>query len=168
MARSNTPSSSNSSNAFWRNGSVLARVLGWICRLALAGIFLYAGFVKLYPTINLYKFMMDISTYQLLPDWGVQFVAYTLPPFEVALGLLLLSGWKLRYSAAVAGALLTAFMVAMGITYARGIEAACGCFGSDEIISPYTLARDSGILLMAIFLTVHAWRSRPAPATPAG
>jgi uncharacterized membrane protein YphA (DoxX/SURF4 family) len=136
---------------------VLVRLLVWASRIVLGGLFIYAGFTKLQ---HRYLFEVTVDTYQLLPSWGVIVVAAVLPWLEIALGLLLLAGWKLRYVAAFTGLLLGAFLVAMGITYARGIEANCGCFGFGEPITPRSLARDSGLLLMAVFLAVTAWRAR--------
>ncbi|MFQ5817480.1 MAG: MauE/DoxX family redox-associated membrane protein [Terriglobia bacterium] len=131
-----------------------------LARLVLAAIFLYAGFTKgLYPFEEPFLFAIAVSSYQLLPEWAVIFVSRALPWLEIALGLVLLVGWKLRYVAAFTALLLTAFMVAMGITYARGIEADCGCFGFGEPISPLTLARDSLFLGLAFYLAVSAWRA---------
>ena len=147
---------------------MVLRVLSWIFRFGLAGIFIYAGGVKMWPPIQRDFFMMDLSTYQLLPEWAIVFIAYALPPFEVLLGLLLLSGWKLRYSSAASALLLLGFMGVMLFTYLRGVEANCGCFGDGEPISPWTLTRDSLILVPAIFLIVYSWRLRPpSQATPA-
>ena len=142
------------------------KVLQWVCRLAVGGLFIYAGFTKVYPIEQRLLFELAISAYELLPVKGVIAVAYVLPWLEIALGLFLLTGWKLRYFATFAALLLGAFMAAMLSTYARGIEADCGCFGLGEPISPLTLVRDSGILLMAIFVAVYAWR-RPARASSA-
>ncbi|MBI4466825.1 MAG: DoxX family protein [Acidobacteria bacterium] len=144
-----------------------ARVLQWICRLALAGVFLLAGFSKVYPAGRAFSFEMTLSTYQLLPVWGVIVVARTLPWLEMGLALVLLLGWKPRYVVTFTALLLTLFMAAMGITYARGIEANCGCFGLGEPISPATLARDSVFLLMAIYLAAVAWQRPPAAAAAA-
>lgn len=144
------------------------RIFSWVFRFALAAIFIYAGAVKMYPPIQRDFFMMDLSTYQLLPTWAIVAVAYALPPFEVLLGLLLLSGWKLRYSSAASALLLLGFMGVMLFTYLRGVEANCGCFGDGEPISAWTLTRDSLILVPAIFLIVYSWRLRPqSRATPA-
>ena len=145
----------------------MARVLAWLCRLALAGIFIYAGVVKMFPPIKRDLFMLDLSTYQLLPLWAIVAVAWILPPFEIALGFTLLSGWKLRYAAAASGLLLLMFIAVMFLTYMRGIAANCGCFGDGEQIGPRTLLRDSLIILPAIFLTVYAWRLRPRSASAA-
>ena len=145
----------------------ISTILAWLCRLALAGIFIYAGVVKMFPPIKRDLFMLDLSTYQLLPLWAIVAVAWVLPPFEIALGLALLSGWKLRYAAAISGLLLAMFIGVMLITYMRGIAANCGCFGDGEQIGPRTLVRDSLILLPAIFLTLYTWLLRPRSASPA-
>lgn len=134
------------------------KVFELICRLVLGGLFVYAGFTKLYPPENRLLFEMAVSSYQLLPVPIVIVVAYVLPWVEVTLGVFLMAGWKLRYFATFAALLLGAFIAAMGITYARGIEADCGCFGLGEPISPFTLLRDSGVLVIALFLAVYAWR----------
>ncbi len=143
------------------------KVLYWISRLGLGLLFIYAGFTKLYPPENRLLFEMAVSAYQILPVPGVIAVARVLPWFEIALGLLLLVGWKLRYFATVAAVLLGIFIGAMTITYLRGIEADCGCFGLGEPITPKTLLRDTGILLLAVFLAVRAWRAKSGAVAPA-
>lgn len=144
------------------------RILRWVARLVLAGIFFYAGVSKLYPLERRFQFEITLSSYQLLPEWAVIAAAWTLPRLEIALALLLLVGWKLRYVAGFTALLLTAFMGAMGITYARGIEANCGCFGLGEPISPTTLARDSIFLVLAFYLTISAWRAARLAPPPVG
>ena len=137
------------------------RVLQWICRIVLGALFVYAGYTKV--THHL-LFAMTVDTYQLLPVWGVRLVAAVLPWLEIVLGALLLVGWKLQYFGTFTALLLAAFIAAMSITYARGIEANCGCFGLGEPITPYTLTRDSFMLAMAVYMAVTAWRWRAAPA----
>ena len=139
------------------------RVFGWIARLGLGALFIYAGYAKLR---NPFVFEMAVDGYQLLPPAGVIVVARGLPWLEVVLGLVLWTGWKLPYSAAFTTLLLGAFLVMMGITYARGIEAACGCFGTSEPISPRTLARDSLIFAAAAALAGRAWWQRRRKAEP--
>ena len=140
------------------------RILEWIARLGLGALFIYAGYAKLqHPFI----FEMAVDGYQLLPPTGVIIVARGLPWLEVVLGLVLWTGWKLPYSATFTALLLGVFLVMMGITYARGIEAACGCFGTSEPISPRTLARDSLIFAAAAVLAGRAWRQRRRKSEPA-
>lgn len=140
---------------------MLLRVLEWFCRLVLGALFFFAGYTKLG---NPFLFEMAVDTYQLLPPAGVIVVARALPWLEIVLGMLLLRGWKLNYVATFTALLMGAFLLAMSITYARGIEANCGCFGFDEPISPQTLARDSLLFAFAVFLAIYAWRKNKLPA----
>jgi hypothetical protein len=62
------------------------------------------------------------------------------------------------------------FLALMAISFARGVEAQCGCFGGGEPVSPWTLTRDSMMFLVAVYLTVYSWkirRPRAAIAAPA-
>ena len=153
-------------------------VLHWAARLFLGGIFVYAGYTKInwadVTTVQL-QFSSAIEAYQLLPLWSVWYVTHYLPWIEVVLGMMILSGWKLRWFAAGGAGLLGSFIFAMAITYARGIDADCGCFGLGEKISPFTLLRDSLFMIPAVFLAWQAWRSDdkkttetpPPPQAPA-
>jgi uncharacterized membrane protein YphA (DoxX/SURF4 family) len=133
----------------------MAAILQWGCRLFVGGLFVFAGFSKLgHP----FEFEMAIESYQILPVWGVIAVARMLPSLEVLLGVLLLIGWKLHWFSSIATALLAFFLATMAITYSRGVEATCGCFGMGEPVSPRTLLRDTLFLLPAIYLSVVAWR----------
>ncbi len=59
--------------------------------------------------------------------------------------------------AGFAVAFLAFFIGVMLVTYLRGIEADCGCFGIGERISPFTLVRDTLFILPALFLVVQPW-----------
>ena len=133
------------------------KILEWSCQLFLGGLFIAAGYAKIAEP---FQFELALESYQLLPVWGVIAVARTLPWLEVALGMLLLRGWQLRWFAAFSAALLGFFLATMAITYSRGIEATCGCFGLGEPVSPRTLARDSGFFLAAAYLTASSWKRR--------
>ena len=150
--------------------TVALKILHWLCRLILAGIFLYSGYVKIQEPL---QFAVAISGYKLVPENLIFPLATYLPWLEVALGLGILIGWKIRYFSLAAAALLLFFIVVLTITISRGIEANCGCFSLDERISPKTIARDSLILIPALFLIAEdrlrkRWqKSEPAPVAPA-
>ena len=127
-------------------------ILRWACRIILAGIFLYSGYSKMQSTL---QFAAVLSQYQLVPADLVLPLAAYLPWAEIALGLFLLTGWKTRLAAWIAAALLFVFIIAMTVTYFRGIEADCGCFGIGEKISPGTIGRDALMLLPALFLVAE-------------
>ena len=134
---------------------MLAKVVEWCCRLFVGGLFVIAGYAKL---ASRFEFELAIESYQLLPVWGVIAVASALPWFEVALGMLILRGWKMHWFSTAATALLGFFLVTMAITFLRGVEATCGCFGLGEPVSPRTLLRDTFFFLPSAYLTFSAWR----------
>lgn len=128
-----------------------------VLRLVLGAVFVYAAWTKLRQPWLL--FAMSIDSYHMLPEWAVLAVARTLPWLELLLGLLLLAGFKLRYVATVASALLIFFFAAMLRSYFKGQGIDCGCFGVGEAISPLTLVRDGSLLAAAVLLSIYAFRS---------
>ena len=136
-----------------RPPSSASRVLLLIGRVILAAIFIVAAYAKMKPQVgmpwtvgsirvSLSMFAMGVDSYQMLPAWAVNAVAFLLPPFELFLGLWLLSGVALRVSSLVASAMIVGFIVAMWSAYERGLTISCGCFGPGELIGPKTLIRD--------------------------
>ena len=113
------------------------RILHWASRCFLSGLFLYSGYAKMQSTL---QFAVAISGYQLVPQPMVLPLATWLPWVEVALGAVLLTGWRIQVVSIAATGLLGVFIIVQGVTYLRGIEADCGCFGAGEKISPLTIA----------------------------
>jgi uncharacterized membrane protein YphA (DoxX/SURF4 family) len=133
---------------------MILRILHWLSRCILGGIFIFSGEIK---RENWLQFVGAIKGYKLFSDnndWLVWKIADYFPWLEIALGLslLLLIKRKIRYAAGVAAALMIFFIVLLIITLNRGIEANCGCFSFDDKISPWTIARDSLMLLPALYL----------------
>jgi len=129
-----------------------------LVRVALGGVFVYAAWIKLREPWLL--FAMSIDAYGVAPQWAAELIARTLPWFELALGVVLLSGFWRRTSSVAASALLTVFFGLMVQAYLKGKTIACGCFGPGEAISPLTLLRDGSLLAGAILLAVMAFRER--------
>jgi|ERR1017187_3389329 uncharacterized membrane protein YphA (DoxX/SURF4 family) len=134
------------------------RAVTLVLRIALGTIFVYAAWTKLRTPWEL--FAMEVDSYQLLPLKAVELVARTLPWFELAVGLLLMTGYWLRSAAAATALLLAGFFTLMVRAYAKGMEIPCGCFGPNDIISWKTLLRDGSLLAAAMALTVLSVRSR--------
>lgn len=127
-------------------------------RLVLGAVFLYAAYTKLrQPWL---VFAMAIDAYQLLPSWAVLLLARAIPWVELVLGVLLLSGFLLRYVAAFASGLLSVFFAVMVRSYVKGLGIDCGCFGVGEALGPATLARDGALVALSIALAVFAFRQR--------
>lgn len=139
-------------------GLTLGRVLPWVhvlARVGLAAVFAWAGLAK---AGDLPLSRLTVRSYRLLPDAVADLIGNVLPFVELALALLLLLGLATRVAAVLCGALLVAFILAVGSLWARGIEAACGCFGTsllsdgNPVSYPLILARDLALLLLAGFL----------------
>jgi putative oxidoreductase len=133
-----------------------------VLRLVLGAVFLYAAWTKLRASPLI--FAMSVDSYQLLPEWGVLAVAYTLPWLELLIGVLLLAGFWLRSVAAAASGILVMFFALMLRSYVQGQGIDCGCFGVGEAISPKTLLRDGSLLAAAVLLTVAAFKILPGRA----
>jgi len=142
--------------------SSVLKIVQIVLRVALGLIFIYAGWVKLQDPWQL--FAAGIASYEILPMKAVEFVARTLPWFEIALGVVLISGFFLRISSTVVSALLLVFFSLIVRAYLQGKEINCGCFGGNEPISPLTMLRDGSMLVGAIVLCVMAYRNRRTAA----
>jgi putative oxidoreductase len=141
------------------------RILHWTSCIILAVIFLYSGYIKIESWL---QFAAAVTGYQLVPENLVIPIARYFPWVEIALGVLLLSGWKSRYTGMASAGLLLFFTVILTITYFRGINANCGCFSFDDRISPKTIARDSLFLIPALFLIFeNKFPRKPKNSDPA-
>lgn len=133
-----------------------------LLRVALGAIFIYAAWVKLRLPWQL--FAMSIDSYELLPAGAVEFLARTLPAFELLLGVALLAGVWLRITSTFTSLLLLVFFSLIVRAALKGQEISCGCFGPGETISWKTMTRDGAMLAGSLFLTALAWlRSRKSP-----
>ncbi len=130
-------------------------------RLILGAVFVYAAYAKLREPWML--FAMAVNSYHFLPEWGATLVARGLPWLELALGLFLLTGWKIRWTATAAAGLLGFFFALMLYTYIKNPDSGtihCGCFGSGEILGPLTLARDGALLALALIIAGGSFVTR--------
>ncbi len=135
-----------------------------ILRVVLAGVFLYAAYSKLRQSWLL--FAMAIDAYGLLPQWAVMTLARVLPWCELAVGVLLLTGFWLRQAAVAASALLVLFFAVMLRSYLKGLQIDCACFGLGEAISLKTLLRDGALLSSSVALTALAFGRARYPPKP--
>jgi putative oxidoreductase len=130
------------------------KVFNFILRLALGGIFIAAGVIKI---IDPSQFSADIANYRMLPHEWINLLAITLPWVEVAAGLLLITGpWK-RASALAIMLMMVVFLAAISQATARGLNIKCGCFGTVEgrKVGLIALAEDFAMFAGALWLT---WR----------
>jgi len=128
--------------------------LNLILRLALGGVFIAAGALKI---IEPAAFATSIGNYRLIPHEWNNLLAITLPWIEVAAGLLLVAGiWK-RANALLITGMLVVFLFAIGQAVARNLNIDCGCFGTVEgrKVGLFAIAQDVAMLAAALWLTVR-------------
>src|SRR5579862_4786131 len=150
----------------------LRRAIIWLGRIVLGGIFIYAGYSKLFlPNANFWpwfffkfsiltnisNFAVQVEAFKLLPDWGVQFVAHTLPPTEIILGLLVLIGWRLRIWATLLTAIMLGFFFVVLRAYLLHMDINCGCFATPEPINLKKILEDGALATLAVLMTVFAY-----------
>ena len=140
---------------------VLSRI-ALVLRVALGVIFVYAAYSKLKDPWAL--FAMAIDSYRILSLRWVEFVARTLPWFELVLGLVLIAGVFRRIATVVSSALLLVFFSLILRAHFKGMEINCGCFGPGEVISWKTMLRDGSMVAGSIFVTVMAFLGRARSA----
>lgn len=148
------------------------RIIIWIGRILIAGIFIYAGLAKMLrwdmhprPPIGIARalFATQIDSYQMLPPWVVLQVAMWLPWAEIALGLLLLVGWRLRIWATLVTLIIGGFFAAVLRAYILGLDINCGCFAKPEPLTIYTVLRDGALFLLGVLMTVFAFQEARKP-----
>ncbi|MDD5089125.1 MAG: hypothetical protein PHI18_10070, partial [bacterium] len=144
----------------------LGMTFEWVCRIALAAVFLSAAVPKLLDPAT---FAKDILNYRVsLPLIGQDYVflvAAFMPALELIGALaLLFPRWK-RAGSLVIGSLLVLFIALIAQAVIRGLNIDCGCFGRSAV--SLTLAEEVGLskifentfwLILAAFIF---FRSRP-------
>ena len=142
------------------NALQVARVLA---RVGLAGMFLYAGVIKLFEPAVLAQ---DISHYRVLPDAIAPWLALVLPVLEVVSALALLTPGYARGGAVLSALMLVLFAAAMTQAKLRGIDLACGCFGDDsQQVSFAKVALNLGLAILSLWI---AWTTLPRAPMHAG
>jgi protein-disulfide isomerase len=106
-----------------------SRVTPWaglVGRVLLAGVLGYAALTKIGDPAATVR---AVRAYRILPELVVVPFAHALPPIELAVAVLLLTGIALRFAAALSAGLLAMFVIGIASAWARGLKIDCGCFG---------------------------------------
>jgi len=135
-------------------------IFDWLYKLwrwGLAGVFIYAGSIKL---LELKTFAVLIEAYGIVPESLLMLVAIALPALEVAAGIGLL--FDIKGSLAVIAGLVGLFSIILGYGIRMGLDVDCGCFGPEDPEGKafhglrQALYRDLGMLVGIVF--IYAWR----------
>lgn len=142
-------------------------IVGLLARLAVGGVFVYAGALKLLAPAE--EFAFAIETYKLTgPELSLR-AANIMPWLELYAGLLLTGGIFTRFSALFCGAMLVFFEALLAQAWLRGLPVtSCGCFGSGGSNSlPFEFSQNLLFLALA-YLAFRHGRSFSADESAGG
>lgn len=134
-------------------------------RLALAGVFIYAGVDKIRDPL---QFADTIAAFAILPAAFINLLALSLPPLEIACGLLLLAPRTRRVAALAVALVSVVFFTALLSALARGLTLDCGCFGTGAPSRPrmwLELALDVVLFAGALSIYLRSTTRVSAPAS---
>jgi len=142
---------------------ILNPIFQFLCRAVLGGVFIWASVSKIADPA---AFAQSIVNYKIVtaPVW-VNLAAVILPWVELAAGILLILNVWSRGAWVILAGLTLVFAVLIATTMIRGIDIACGCFGSSETsrVGLGLLVRDLALLVPAALVFLK-FRNQDAPA----
>jgi|SRR4030066_500297 uncharacterized membrane protein YphA (DoxX/SURF4 family) len=120
-------------------------------RLFLGFIFIFAAITKVSDPDG---FSQSIYNYKLMPDFLINFLAIAFPWIELIAGILLVFGISIKENSAILSGLLVVFIIAIGISMARGLNIDCGCFGTvgGTKIGIQKILENIGLLVIGLIL----------------
>lgn len=120
---------------------------GWLvflASLAFGVLFLWSGVLKIKDPIS---FAEAIRNFRIVGDPIAPALAHFLPWLEVFAGLAVMIDRTREGAAALLTLLLLGFTLGIAIAWSRGLEIACGCFGSEELTNyPVKIAQNLGLI----------------------
>ena len=134
-------------------------VLSALARFGLAFMWIWAGATKL---DNRLLVTQSIEAYDIFTPYWSHLLAGLIGPLEIAGGLILLLGIKLRPAGWVSVGVLLLFIIGLASAYSRGLQIDCGCFGPDPDSSPtdllWAIARDVGYIAVTVFMIYRPFK----------
>jgi uncharacterized membrane protein YphA (DoxX/SURF4 family) len=127
------------------------KILLLTIRMFLGFIFIFAAITKVTDPEG---FSQAIYNYKLIPDFLINFLAIIIPWIELVAGILLAFGISVKENSVIFSGLLVLFIVAIGISLARGLNIDCGCFGTIDgsKIGLLKILENIGLLLLSLIL----------------
>lgn len=130
-----------------------------VAQLILGGIFLKAGFSKIFsPSIT----AEHIRDYQLLSGSQERLATYILPLLEISAGLSYITGFLVKVGSIITALLLLTFSLAVIVNLRKGRRFNCHCFGKSNtpigvpmLLRNLLLVTLSGFLIQQSFSNPH-------------
>ncbi|MEM9018065.1 MAG: MauE/DoxX family redox-associated membrane protein [Verrucomicrobiota bacterium] len=126
----------------------------FVLRLAFGGLFIFSGVIKLKDPI---LFAEAVRNYQIIGDPIAPAMALFLPWVEIFAGIAVMLERFVRGGALILVASLIIFTGAIAISWVRGLDITCGCYGSYELVNyPVKVAQNVGLLIVGIAIWFRA------------
>ena len=157
-------------------------------RVILGGAIMAAGLLKIGNlVVSLQQGVVPesvkaVQAYRLpFPDWMITAIGTAMPIIEIILGLVIVVGLLTRWTAALGGLMMVAYIIVISSAWARGLTIDCGCFGpGGDLTLPgekpmywLDILRDLGLLICAVWivlfpkspLSIDGWIAGPTTQT---
>ncbi|MDF1849980.1 MAG: DoxX family membrane protein [Verrucomicrobiales bacterium] len=126
--------------------------LWFLVRLLFGAFFLLSGVLKLKDPI---LFVEAVRNYKLVGDPIAPAMALFVPWVEVVAGIGVMVDRFARGSSLLLFGSMLVFTAAIGISWMRGLDITCGCFGGNEELNyPVKMLQNLGLIVLAFFI----WR----------
>ncbi len=140
------------------------KVVWLILRLVFGALFIWSGIAKLKDPI---LFADAVRNFRIVGDPIAPAMALFIPWVEVLAGIAVMTERFARGGAFILVGSLVAFTAAIGLSWVRGLDIMCGCFGDNEIINyPVKMAQNIGLLVWGFLLWWRAEMSAPLSNPP--
>lgn len=133
--------------------------LSALVRFGLAVMWIYSGSTKLGNHMTVTQ---SIEAYEIFTPYWSNLLANIIGPAEIAGGLILLLGIKIRPAGWVSFGVLVLFVIGLSSAYHRGLQIDCGCFGPNPDSSGggllWAIARDIGLIAATLFMIYRPFK----------
>lgn len=163
---------------------ILIRIIVWFCRITVGGLFIFSGLIKANDSLGfsykLEEYFVEFA--KIFTEHGPVFLAIpmewmeslSLPlsmfivVLEIVLGILTLTGTKIKQVALLLLALIVFFTFLTFTSWKWELVRSCGCFGDFMPLTPYESFMKDLILLVLIIPIVLAKKNIKSILTPVG
>ena len=118
-----------------------------IARFLTAALLLAAGLAKL---ANRDAFVRSLASTLVVPSLVTRLIGTGVPLAEIAVGSLMIGGWRIEIVSVAAAGLFATFGVFVVVMLKRAPAAGCGCFGGKGTVSPALVVRNVGLTMLAL------------------
>ena len=134
-------------------------VLSALARFGLAVMWIVRGTTKLGNHMTVAR---NIEAYDIFTPYWSSLLANLIGPLELAVGLILLLGIKIRPAGWVSFGVLLLFVIGLSSAYARGLQIDCGCLAPDpgnpsgDLL--WGIIRDIGLIAVTLFMIYRPFK----------